>query len=423
MSLLSDICQRLDKACDASGLDGELYQRLRYPGQTVAATLWVRMDDGSLRTFKAWRCLYNDLRGPGKGGIRFHHGVTMDEVMQLAFLMTFKTAVMDLPLGGAKGGVNVDVGTLSPAELERLSRAYVDAFVAVIGPEMDIPAPDMNTNGLPIAWMSDQYGKLAGSALRAAFTGKPLALGGSAGRTQATGLGGAIVLDALADQIGLEKSGAPPTVILQGFGNAGYHCARALVARGYRTIGVANSSGGILDPDGIDPDALHKHLGGGGALDAAPTNGTRQKLSGADLLTQKCDVLIPAATGGQIDAGNAGDIAARIVLELANGPVTPDADAILEERGIVVVPDILANAGGVTVSHYEWIQNRTGDYWSEDTVVDRLTGALEAQAGAIGKIAEDQDVPLRTAAFILALRRLEAATVAQGTAAAYRHAQ
>lgn len=420
MTLLHDICKRLDSACGVCGLSGELYERLRYPKQTVSATLWVRMDDGSLKTFKAWRSRYNDMRGPTKGGIRFHPDVSMDEVMQLAFLMTFKTAVMDLPLGGAKGAVQVDVDQLSTQELERLSRTYVDAFASMIGPERDIPAPDMNTNGLPIAWMADQYAKISGTALLSAFTGKPLALGGSAARSQATGIGGAIVLDTLSEQIGLKRDDDVPTAILQGFGNVGYHCARALVERGYRIVGVANRSGGILDPDGINPDTLRDHLDNGGALEDAPTQGSRETISNADLLIQKCDVLVPAATGGQIDANNAGDIAAPIILELANGPVTPDADSILEERGISVMPDILANAGGVTVSYYEWVQNRTGDYWTEEMVVERLTDALSTQAQTIGDIAADHCIPLRTAAYMQAIQRFNAAMVSQGTRMSYQ---
>lgn len=417
---LSDLSARLGLACEAASLDGEVFERLRYPKETLSATLWIRMDDGSLRSFKAWRCRYNDLRGPTKGGIRFHPDVSHDEVMQLAFLMTFKTALMNLPLGGAKGGVKVDPRDLSVAELERLSRKYVDAFSAMIGPDRDIPAPDMNTNGLPIAWMADQYGHLSETDIPAAFTGKPVALGGSAGREQATGLGGAIVLGALADRLSLDSDDG--TAIVQGFGNAGYHCALALADAGYRIVGVGNRSGAMLDPDGIDPRELRRHLDDGGGFDDAPGSDKAERVDDAALLTAECDVLVPAATGGQITGDNAGEIAARVVLELANGPVAPDADDILAERDIAIVPDILANAGGVTVSYYEWVQNRTGDYWPEDRVIERLTGDLTQQTEAVCAIADELDIPLRTAAYVAALRNLEAAMVAQGTEAAYREA-
>jgi len=420
MALLSDLCKRLRGACDTSGIDGEVFKRLQYPKETLSATVWIRMDDGSLRSFKAWRCRYNELRGPTKGGIRFHPAVKMEEVMQLAFLMTFKTALMDLPLGGAKGGVRVDVHELSAHELERLSREYVNAFSSMIGPDRDIPAPDMNTNGLPLAWMSDQYKRIAGSDVPAAFTGKPIAIGGSAGRESATGVGGAIVLHALKDRVGLKPESSD--VIIQGFGNAGFHFASALVPKGFRIIGVSNSTGGIIDRDGIEPEAVRQHLAGGGSLEEAPTNGTIETVTNEELLQAECDLLVPAAVGGQITAENASSVAARVILELANGPVTPDADKILDANNILVIPDILANAGGVTVSYYEWVQNRTGHYWTQDEVHEKLTQDLKRQAEAICQVSDDLELSMRSAAYVHALRRLEAAMVAQGTADTYGQA-
>ncbi len=412
--------ERLERAAKAADINGEVIERLRYPKETLAATLWIRLDDGTLRSFKAWRCRYNELRGPTKGGIRFHTDVSMDEVMQLAFLMTFKTAVMELPLGGAKGGIQVDVNELSAHELERLCRAYVNAFASMIGPDRDVPAPDMNTNGLPLAWMSDQYSQISETDVPGAFTGKPIAVGGSAGRQQATGLGGQIVLSALEERLGLDGGGR--NVVIQGFGNAGFHCARALAEQGYRIIGVSKSSGGIVDRDGIDPEKVRAHLADGGALEDAPTEGSKETVSNEELLETECDVLVPAAIGGQITADNADRIAARVIVELANGPITPDADETLEVNGVAVVPDILANAGGVTVSYYEWIQNRAGDYWPEDRVIERLTKELTRQTEAVCAAADDLDVPLRTAAYVHALRQLESAMAATGTEKAYREA-
>lgn len=420
MVLLRDLCTRLAQACDAVGIGGEVFKRLQYPKETLSATLWIRMDDGSLQSFKAWRCRYNELRGPTKGGIRFHQNVTMEEVMQLAFLMTFKTALMDLPFGGAKGGVQVSVADLSMHELERLSREYVNAFSSMIDPDRDIPAPDINTSGLPLAWMSDQYSQISQTDSRAAFTGKPIALGGSAGREAATGRGGVIVLDALEDRTNIHPEDSE--VIIQGFGNVGYHFAHALEAKGFRIIGVSNSSGGIIARNGIDPSKVRQHLSAGGRLEEAPTDSSVETLSNEELLQAECDILVPAALGGQITSDNANAISARVILELANGPVTPDADEILETKNVLVVPDILANSGGVTVSCYEWIQNRTGDYWSDDDVLGRLTKDLRREARAICKLSDDMDVSLRAAAYVHALRRLEAAMVAQGTSDTYGQA-
>ncbi|NNE84353.1 MAG: Glu/Leu/Phe/Val dehydrogenase [Alphaproteobacteria bacterium] len=420
MVSLSHLSKRLDKASKAAKINGEVFERLRHPKETLSATLWLRMDDGSLRALEAWRCRYNELRGPTKGGIRFHPDVSMDEVMQLAFLMTFKTALMELPLGGAKGGVSVDVRELSAHELERLSREYVNAFSSMIGPDRDVPAPDMNTNGLPLAWMSDQYSQISEIDVPAAFTGKPVAVGGSAGREQATGLGGKIVLDALSDRLNLGDGAGE--VVVQGFGNAGFHCARALAEQGYQIVGIANSSGGVIDRDGIDPEKVRAHLGDGGKLEDAPTNGKKKSVSKDDFLQIECDILVPAAIGGQITSDNAESVSAQAVLELANGPVTPDADDILEDNGVVVIPDILANAGGVTVSYYEWVQNRAGDYWSENRVIERLTEELTRQTETVCEVADELDISLRTAAYVHALRQLEAAMVAQGTEQTYREA-
>ena len=407
--------ERLDAAARYVDIEREIIEQLRYPKETLAATLLVRMDDGSRKGFKAWRCRYDDTRGPTKGGIRFHPAVNVDEVMTLAFWMTFKCAVVNLPFGGAKGGVSVDVKTLSRAELERMSRAYVQAFARFIGPERDIPAPDMYTNGIVMAWMADEYGSITGHPSPAIITGKPVALGGSLGRDDATGRGGFYVLRELKDE--LDISPGKTRIVLQGFGNASFHCARLLHDDGYRIVGLSDSSAAIYDPDGMDPYAVMEHKNRTGSVAGAPTRGHAHELDNAALLEAECDVLIPGAVENQITEDNAAAIQAPVILELANGPVTPAGDAILDQRGVIVVPDILANSGGVTVSYFEWVQNKAGYYWPVEEVHAKLRAIMDPETRRIWEVARDKAVSIRTAAYVHALERIGNAVEARGTKA------
>ena len=407
--------ERLDTAARYVDIEREVIEQLRYPKETLAATLLVRMDDGSRKGFKAWRCRYDDTRGPTKGGIRFHPAVNLDEVMTLAFWMTFKCAVVNLPFGGAKGGVSVDVKTLSRAELERLSRAYVQVFSRFIGPERDIPAPDMYTNGIVMAWMADEYSTITGHPSPAIITGKPVALGGSLGRDDATGRGGFYVLDHLKEELGVSPE--KTRIVLQGFGNASFHCARLLHDDGYRIIGLSDSTSAIYDPDGMNPSEVMEHKNRTKGVAGAPTNGAARQLDNAELLEAECDVLIPAAVENQITEDNAANIKAPVILELANGPVTPAADAILEKNGVAVVPDILANSGGVTVSYFEWVQNKAGYYWPVEEVHSKLRAIIEPETRKIWEVARDKALSMRTAAYVHALERIGHAVEAGGTKA------
>lgn len=415
-SLFTKARQRLDNAATHLNIHADVLERLQFPKETLAASLPVRMDDGSLRIFKAWRCRYDDTRGPTKGGIRFHPNVNMEEVMTLAFWMTFKCAVANIPFGGGKGGVCVDVHQLSRKELERLSRAYVQAFGRFIGPDRDIPAPDMYTNGIVMAWMADEYAKMVDSSEPAVITGKPVSLGGSLGRDDATGRGGYILLRHLEKGLGLSPDGKN-RVILQGFGNAAYHMARLMHDDGYKIIGVSDSRSALFDPDGMNPYEVMDHKTAHRTLEGAPTKGTAQMLTNDELLTQECDLLVPAALEDQIVEKNAGDIAAPIILELANGPISPKGDEILNKAGKIVVPDVLANAGGVTVSYFEWVQNKAGYYWPLSEVHEKLHKIMRPEGEAIWKIAQTKGIDLRTAAYVHGLDRIAAAMAAKGTKA------
>ena len=417
-SMFAKARKRLHRAAKHLEVDPDVLEKLKYPQETLAASLMVRMDDGSRRSFKAWRCRYDDTRGPTKGGIRYHPKVNIDEVMTLAFWMTFKCAVANLPYGGAKGGISVDPKKLSHAELERLSRAYVMAFARFIGPDRDIPAPDVYTNAMVMGWMADEYGSIVGQPSPAVITGKPLALGGSLGRNDATGRGGYIILRHLEKELGVSPD--KTRVVLQGFGNASFHCARLLHDDGFRIIGVSDSKSAIYDPDGMDPYAVMEHKTANRTVSGAPTNGKAEEISNEQLLEKECELLIPAALEHQITEENAARISAPLILELANGPTTPAADAILEAKGTIVIPDILANAGGVTVSYFEWTQNKAGYYWSEDEVRSRLREFLEPQATVIWQSKREKDISLRTAAYVLALERIAGAVAAHGTRAYFR---
>lgn len=359
----------------------------------------------------AWRCRYDDTRGPTKGGIRFHPEATAEEVETLAFWMTFKCAVMDLPYGGGKGAVRVDPRTLSKTELERLSRAYIQAFAKVIGPDRDIPAPDVYTNSMVMGWMADEYASIIGQPAPAVITGKPMALGGSLGREDATARGGYYLIRHLKERLGLPSRAR---VAVQGFGNAGQHIARLLAEDGHKIVAISDSRGAVYCSDGIDPRAAVRAKRGGSVTAIAGSAGV-SALASDDLVAVECDLLVPAALEDMIHEGNASQVKAGVVLELANGPLTPEADAILGRRGTVVLPDILANAGGVTVSYFEWVQNRQGYYWPIDDVHARLRTTMEREGDAIWRLAQERNLTLRSAAYVHALARLASAIEAHGT--------
>jgi glutamate dehydrogenase (NADP+) len=407
--------KRLKDAAKHLDVHPDVIEKLKYPKETLAATLLVRMDDGSRKAFKAWRCRYDDTRGPTKGGIRYHPAVNLDEVMTLAFWMTFKCAVANLPYGGGKGGVAVDAKALSRRELERLSRAYVQAFARFIGPDRDIPAPDMYTNGIVMAWMADEYAVMTDHPNPAVITGKPVELGGSVGRDDATGRGGYYVLRHLEKDLGV--SPGKSRIAVQGFGNAASHVAQLLHADGYKIVAVSDSQSAVYDADGLDPIAVAEHKRKTGRVAGAPTARKRREITNAELLECDCDVLIPAAMESQIVLENAERIQAPIVLELANGPTTPAADAVLRRMGKKVIPDILANAGGVTVSYFEWVQNKAGYYWKLDEVQRRLREIMEPEARRVWDLHLEKGIDLRTAAYVHALERIARAVAAHGTKA------
>jgi glutamate dehydrogenase/leucine dehydrogenase len=375
---------------------------LKKPNRILNVDIPVVMDDGSTKIFKGYRIQYNNARGPYKGGIRFHPDVSMDEVKALAFWMAMKCAVVDLPLGGGKGGVIVDPKTLSMGELERLSRGYVRAIADHIGPGKDVPAPDVNTTGQIMGWMVDEYMKLhpGDEKMRAAFTGKLIADGGSEGREEATGLGGLYVLQAMLEKLG--KTGTL-TAAVQGFGNVGYNVAKFLTGIGITVVAVSDSKGGMFVPEGLDIEAVHAQKKATGMLSGG------KPITNAELLELAVDILVPSALESVITAQNAGKIKATVVLEMANGPTIPEADKILFERGVVVIPDILANAGGVTVSCFEWEQNLKGEHWAKDEVNKKLKLKMNKAASDVWDTAKKYSIDMRTAAFVVAIERISTA--------------
>lgn len=390
-----------DAAADRLGLADDLREVFRTPYREVKVQIPLRMQDGTCRVFHGYRVQHNGARGPYKGGLRYHPRVDLHEIRALAALMTWKTALVGIPFGGAKGGVDCPAGELDAAQLERITRQLVDKLDETIGPQRDIAAPDVNTNAQVMAWIMDEWGKLHGDA-PAVVTGKPLSLGGSYGRETATGRGLIDVLGEAAPAIGLELEGA--RVVVQGFGNVGSAAARIAHGRhGCRIVGVADEHGAVHAEEGLDPDALDGHLRSGGRLSEFPA---AEPIDALDLLGLECEVLVPAALGGMIHAGNADRLRCRLLLEGANSPTTPKADAILQERGIHVVPDVLANAGGVIVSYFEWVQNLQHFRWDEREVHDRLARALRRAHGEVAERAERWGTTLRQAAYGLGIERV-----------------
>lgn len=401
--------KRLDKAAACLGLDPRVHAILREPKRFVEVTMPVNMDDGSVRLFKGYRCQHCDAVGPTKGGIRFHPGVTAEEVKALALWMTFKCAVVGLPYGGAKGGVMCEPQELSASELERLSRAYIRALAQFIGADKDIPAPDVNTNPQVMAWMCDEFSSITGRSEPAVITGKPLSIGGSRGRGEATGRGVAIIAREALRELGLDAAAA--TVAVQGYGNVGASAAKFLQRLGCRVVAVGDVHGGIYAPQGLDLAAVDEQVRRTGGVAGTPgTSG----LTNRELLTLPCTILVPAALEDQITAEVAPQLRCHLVVEGANGPTTPEADQILAQRNILVVPDILANAGGVTVSYFEWVQNLSHYYWSEEEVNKRLESMLVKAFREVWDIHQDHLVDMRTAGYMTALSRIAAAVQVKG---------
>ena len=402
--------QQLEKAAKVMNLDKEALEILRAPQQILEVSLPVRMDNGKVKTFKGFRVHYNNARGPVKGGIRFHPQETLSTVKALSAWMTWKTAVVDIPMGGSKGGIICNPKELSLGELERLSRAYVRAIADFIGPEIDVPAPDVYTTPQIMAWMMDEYETIVRRSAPGVITGKPLTLGGSQGRGDATAKGGMYVLKVGAKKKGIDLSKA--TVAVQGFGNAGQF-AMTLVKEhfGSKVVAISDTKGGIYSEKGLDFDAVLKHKQKTGTVQGL--EGTKN-ITNEELLELGVDVLIPAAIENQITSKNADKIKAKIILELANGPTTPEADEILFKRGVLDLPDFLANAGGVTTSYFEWVQNIGGYYWTREEVYEKLDKKMTTAAEDVLATADKYKVNPRTGAYIISVKRVADAMKARG---------
>jgi glutamate dehydrogenase (NAD(P)+) len=400
---------QFDVAADRLGLSPALRAILRAPKRELTVHFPVRMDDDRVDVFTGYRVQHNINRGPAKGGIRFDANVSLDEVRALAMWMTWKCAVVDIPFGGAKGGVIVDPRTLSRTELERLTRRYATEIAGVIGPESDIPAPDVNTNPQVMAWIMDTYSMHQGYSVPAVVTGKPVSVGGSQGRTDATGRGVYMIVLEAARTLGISLEGA--RVAVQGFGNVGSVTARLLHDHGCRVIALSDVYGAVCNEEGIDVHHALRHVRERGALTGLPNT---EPLDGAALLELLVDVLVPAALEGQLTGANAERVRARLIVEAANGPTTPEADAIFRERGIPVVPDILANAGGVTVSYFEWVQDLQRFFWDEDEINNRLGHIMTQSFRSVQSRKDAEGCDYRTAAYLLAVARVAEATEVRG---------
>ena len=397
------IAQRqLDECAKILNLDDSVREILRVPMREMHVSIPVRMDNGKIHVFQGYRVQYNDARGPMKGGIRFHPDETIDTVRALAAWMTWKTSIVDVPLGGGKGGVICNPKEMSDGELERLSRGYIQAISQIVGPEKDIPAPDVYTNPQTMAWMMDEFSKIHQKNQFGVITGKPLELGGSAGRGDATARGGCYTIREAANDVGLDLKGA--TVAIQGYGNAGYFAATLVTSLfGCKVVAVSDSRGGIINENGLDGEAVFEHKAKTGSVVDFPNS---DPISNEDLLELDVDVLIPAALENVITDENAGNIKARIICELANGPTTPEADDILYKNDVHMIPDFLANAGGVTVSYFEMVQNFYMYYWEENVVHERLDKKMTSAYHATLKASRKFNINMRQAAYVVAVERV-----------------
>lgn len=440
LSKAADVLRRRAQSKHEQAVLEQKIERLQEPQRIIGVYIPVTMDDGSQRIFHGWRVQYNNARGPYKGGIRYHPNVSLDEVRALSFWMALKCAVADLPLGGGKGGIIVDPKKLSEKELERLTRGFGRAIADVIGPDKDVPAPDVNTNGKIMRWLLEEFITIetekrihgdeiflgtavrlhpsknlsprALSTLRATYTGKSIEDGGSEGREEATGLGGLFVLQAILKQLKLKGK---LTAAVQGFGNVGYNIARFLAEAGCTVVAVSDSKGGIYVPEGINPELTleckkkHGYLAGCYCSGSVCDLKKGKQITNSELLELPVDILVPAALENSITKENAAKVKAKVILEMANGPTTPEADAVLYKKGIPVIPDILSNSGGVSVSAFEWEQNLKGEHWSKEIVNKKLKAKMDKQAGIVWDAAKKYRTDLRTAAFVVALHRILAA--------------
>lgn len=401
--------RQLDEIALEMGLEPELHERLRYPKRSLIVTVPVRMDNGTVRTYTGYRVHHDTTLGPGKGGIRFHPEVSLGEVSGLAMLMTWKCALMGLPYGGAKGGIRCEPWDMSMGEKERLTRRYTSEIINLIGPDKDIPAPDMYTNEQTMAWIMDTYSINVGHTVPSVVTGKPVSIGGSLGRNEATGRGVAYCVKRACDFIALP--GNSPSVVVQGFGNVGSIAARLLHESGCKIVGVSDVYGGIYNPKGIDIPRLQAYISEMGRVGGF--TGT-ESVTNQELLELPCDVLIPAALGNQIQKSNASRLNCKIVVEGANGPTGSEADMILHDKGVLIVPDILANAGGVTVSYFEWVQGLMHLFWSEDEVNKRLETIMGRACDQVFEMTEKTGMRARMSALRIGIGRLAEAKRLRG---------
>ncbi len=421
MSFFKNTLIQIAEAAKIMNLNKDVEKALSSPKRTLEVSIPVRRDDGKLEVFTGFRVQHNDSAGPYKGGIRFHPQVNMDEVKALATLMTLKCAVVNIPLGGAKGGIAIDPGKYSKSELERLTRKYVELIEPIIGPDVDVPAPDVNTDAQIMSWVADEYSKLRKKNVWGVVTGKPVSFGGSQGRADATSQGGAYILDQLIRKIGMDPK--QTRVAIQGFGNAGSNLATILGEDGYNVVAVSDSKGGLYCPQGLNPVAAAEckikkgSIGECGEVGYEAKEGDKcKKVTNEELLEVPCDVLVLAALENQITNENADKIQAKIIMELANGPITPEADTILEKKGIIVIPDILANAGGVTVSYFEMVQNNQNYYWPQEEVEKKLKDIMVEAWKNVSATREKYSCGYRHAALITGLKKVEEIMLLRGIA-------
>ena len=402
--------KQVKTACDRLNADPAVYEILKNPQRVLEVTFPVKLDNGTVKTFTGYRSQHNNAVGPYKGGVRFHPNVNLDEVKALSIWMTIKCCVAGIPYGGGKGGITLDPRDYSEAELERISRAYAEAISPLIGEKIDIPAPDVNTNGKIMSWMVDAYENIVKKSAPGVFTGKPVEFGGSLARTEATGYGVNFAAVQALEKLGKDVKGA--TYAIQGFGNVGYHTGYYAHQSGAKVVAVSTVDVAIYNENGLDMEALFKEFQEKGFI----TNeaGYGKEISNAELLALDVDVLAPCALENQLTSENAGKVRAKIVVEGANGPTTPEADAILRQNGVLVVPDILANCGGVVVSYFEWVQNLQGYYWEFDEVQEKETVVLRRAFRDIWNLAQEYDVDLRTASYMMSIRRVEKAMKLRG---------